>query len=86
MYTTLFSSFPSTSVTYHNQYGNRLPKQGWSKWGGGISEQIKTLPSYMFPTDLSNREFVRVCSGCKSKSYTHRVTICWDLIRIIKGN
>lgn len=36
MYAQLFSSFPSTSVTYHNQYGDRLPKKGWSKWGGGL--------------------------------------------------
>jgi hypothetical protein len=103
MYAHLFSSFPSTSMTYHNQYGDRLPKQGWSKWGGSVSgllkedldtwycqicgdEQVKTLPSYMIPVDSSNREFIRVCSNCKSKSYSHRVTLCWDLLRIVRVN
>lgn len=41
MYAQLFSSLPSTSLTYHNQYGDRLPRQSWSKWGGGSYGLLK---------------------------------------------
>lgn len=31
----MFESYPSLSLTFHNQLGDHLPKQTWSKWGGG---------------------------------------------------
>ena len=103
MYAKLFSSFPSTSETFHNQYGNHLPKQSWSRWGGGSygllkenleewycqvcgEKQLATLPSYMFPMDEFNRDFVRVCTECKAQATVKHVNVCWALINIIKLN
>lgn len=96
------NSLPSCSITFHNQYGNHLPLQGWSKWGGPIygllkeeldewycqicgEKQVKILPSYMFPMDVTQRDYVRVCSDCKAKAKSKHVTLCWDLLRIVKG-
>lgn len=35
------NSLPTISITFHNQYGDHLPKQGWSKWGGGRHGLLK---------------------------------------------
>ena len=30
------SEYITISVIFHNQYGDHLPKQGWTKWGGAV--------------------------------------------------
>jgi hypothetical protein len=35
--------------------------------------QLRVLPSYMFPMDESDREFVRVCSLCKAKAVLQKL-------------
>jgi hypothetical protein len=46
-------------------------------------KQIKVLPSYMFPTNGTGRDFVRVCTLCKAKSVLKHLK-CWqDLINLL---
>jgi hypothetical protein len=47
-------------------------------------KQIKVLPSYMFPTDTTQRDFIRVCSDCKAKAHAKSIRLCWDLLKLIK--
>lgn len=48
-------------------------------------EQILQLPSYMIPMDYSQRDFIRVCASCKAKAVRRRVTLSYELIRIVKS-
>lgn len=44
-------------------------------------EQLKVLPSYMFPVDESDREFVRVCTLCKAKAILEHLRVWAQLKR-----
>lgn len=96
------TEYMTISVLFHNQYGNHLPKQTWTKWGGGgygllkesldewycqvcSEKQVRVLPSYMLPMDETQRDFIRICSLCKAKATIKRVTLCWELIKIVKS-
>ena len=35
------NSLPTLSALFTNQYGQHLPKQGWTKWGGAIYGLMK---------------------------------------------
>ena len=37
----MIESLPSLSLTFHNQLGDHLPQQGWSKWGGPVWGLLK---------------------------------------------
>jgi hypothetical protein len=64
-----------------------LIKEELDEWYCQIcgEKQIKTLPSYMFPMDCTQRDFSRVCTDCKAKAHVRHVVIFWDLLKIIKG-
>jgi hypothetical protein len=47
-------------------------------------EQTKNLPSYMFPIDLFERDYVRICARCKAKARTNRVKLFEELRKIIR--
>ena len=46
--------------------------------------QIKILPSYMFPTDDTQRDFVRVCTMCKAKSLLFHLDELSELLDLLK--
>lgn len=37
----MITALMSSSINFNNQYGSHLPKQGWSKYGGGIYGLLK---------------------------------------------
>lgn len=47
-------------------------------------QQVKELPSYMFPVDEYKRDYVRICSKCKSKAVVKKVVVFTDLLKMIK--
>ena len=55
----------------------------WFCQGCG-EKQIRVLPSYMFPTDESGREFVRVCTLCKAKSLLKHISKWEELLRLLR--
>lgn len=85
------NSMPTVSITMKmygwTKWGGArmgLAKEDLEEWYCQIcgEKQTRTLPSYMFPLDCSNRDFARVCAGCKAKA--KGVKIYWDLVEIIK--
>jgi len=64
-----------------------LVKEELDEWYCQVcgEKQTKTLPSYMIPMDLTQRDFARVCSDCKAKAKVTKVVIFWDLLRIVKA-
>jgi hypothetical protein len=84
----------SLSIT-HKMYGwtkwggatQGLIKEELDEWYCQVcgEKQIKTLPSYMFPMDVTQRDFSRVCSDCKSKAHAKHIVIFWDLLRVVKS-
>jgi hypothetical protein len=87
------NSFPSLSIT-HMMYGwskwgggtQGLAKETLDEWYCQAcgEEQIKGLPSYMIPVDTTRRDFVRVCASCKAKAISHQISLCFDLLRLLK--
>jgi len=65
-----------------------ISKESVDEWFCQIcgEPQIKELPSYMIPVDITQRDFIRVCSSCKAKSVQRHIMLCWDLLRLIRGN
>lgn len=47
-------------------------------------KQIRILPCYMFPTDDTEREFVRVCTLCKAKSVIEHLSKWQELMRLLR--
>ena len=37
----MIESHITISIIFHNQYGDHLPKQGWTKWGGARWGMLK---------------------------------------------
>ena len=89
----MISTLPSVSIT-KKMYGwskwggaaEGLVKEESSEWYCQIcgQKQMKILPSYMFPFDVDQRDFCRVCSECKAVANRNHVVLYWDLIKIIK--
>ena len=91
----MFDSLPSLSIT-RKMYGwtkwggptNGLVKEELDEWYCQTcgEKQLKTLPSYMIPLDMAQRDYVRVCSSCKAKAKARSVTFYSELVVVIKGN
>jgi hypothetical protein len=47
-------------------------------------KQVRVLPSYMFPTDDTGRDFVRVCTVCKAKAIINNLNRLQDLLELLR--
>lgn len=47
-------------------------------------QQKRSLPSYMIPLDIYEREFIRVCSKCKRKAVLHKIITYIDLVEVVR--
>jgi hypothetical protein len=46
----------SLSIIFHNQYGNHLPQQGWTKWGGARSGMLKEELEYWYCQNCGDKQ------------------------------
>lgn len=86
----MMEQYLTISIT-HKMYGwtkwggarEGLVKEDLEVWYCQVcgEKQIRCLPSYMFPTDETEREFVRVCTLCKAKSILGKLTKLEELLR-----
>lgn len=88
------NSFPSISITKMmygwtkwggGTYG--IAKEDLPEWFCQIcgDKQIRALPSYMFPIDISLRDFVRVCTGCKATAKINKLSFMHQLLKFIRN-
>lgn len=63
-----------------------LVTQESSEWFCQVcgERQVDPLPSYVLPFDITQRDFARVCSKCKSEAVEHHVSIFWDLYTLVR--
>lgn len=47
-------------------------------------KQIKVLPSYMFPVDEFERDFIRICTVCKARSIAKKLRKFEELLRLLR--
>lgn len=46
--------------------------------------QVKELPCYLIPMDLSERDFIRACSSCKHTQVKAGATTVGELLKLIE--
>ena len=63
-----------------------IVEEGLAEWYCQVcgEMQLRGLPSYMFPIDMFERDYVRICTRCKAKASSTKTKVLFELRRIVR--